>query len=61
MSQKNEFSHEYKIAYIQAKIGQRVGSQKIFHVVAGSREAALVDFEAQKVEGYEYHILYWES
>lgn len=54
-------THEYKIAYILSKVGQKVGRQKILEVTAGSKDEALTLFESQKVEGYNYHILYWET
>lgn len=56
-----KFTHTYKIVYIQAKVGQKVGRQDTFEVSAGSKDEALALFEEHKVEGYNYHIQYWES
>ncbi len=55
------FVHTYKIVYIQVKVGQRIGRQDTFEVSAGSKAEAIALFETHKIEGYNYHIQYWES
>lgn len=53
--------HVYKIVYIQVRVGQTVGRQDTFEVLAVSKDDALRLFEEQKAEGYDYHIQYWEN
>lgn len=58
---KSVFIHEYKIFYIEVKVGQTIGRQDIFRVMAKSKRQALELFEAHQKPGYNYHIQYWES
>lgn len=53
--------HVYKIVYIEVKVGQPIGRQDVFRVMAKSKREALELFEAKQKPGYNYHIQYWES
>lgn len=57
----SSFAHVYKIVYIEVKVGQTIGRQDTFRVMAKSKREALELFEANQKSGYNYHIQYWEN